>query len=51
MTSRELAVAFVVKQAVAFERRDVDVIAAVVVVVADGHAHAVHLDIEAAARA
>ena len=46
----ELAVAFVVEQAVAFERGDVDVVAAVVVVVADGHAHAVHLDVQAAAR-
>ena len=45
----ELAVAFVVEQAVAFERGDVDVVAAVVVVVADGDAHAVDLDVEAAA--
>ena len=47
----ELAAAFVVEQPVAFERGDVDVVAAVVVVVADGDAHAVHLDIEPAARA
>ena len=46
----ELAVAFVVKQVVAFERGDVDVVAAVVIVIGDGHAHAVHLDVEAAAR-
>ena len=45
----ELAAAFVVEQTVAFERGDVDVVAAVVVVVADGHAHAVHLDVQAAA--
>ena len=45
----ELAAAFVVEQAVAFERGDVDVVAAVVVVIGDGHAHAVHLDVEAAA--
>ena len=45
----ELAAAFVVEQAIALERGDVDVVAAVVVVVADGDAHAVHLDIEAAA--
>ena len=45
----EFAVAFVVEQAVAFERGDVDVVAAVVIVVADGDAHAVHLDVEAAA--
>ena len=47
----ELAAAVVVEQAVAVERGDVDVVAAVVVVVADGDAHAVHLDVEAAARA
>ena len=46
----ELAVALVVEQAVAFERGDVDVVAAVVIVVGDGDAHAVHLDVEAAAR-
>ena len=45
----ELAAAFVVEEAVAVERGDVDVVAAVVVVVADGDAHAVHLDVEAAA--
>ena len=45
----ELAAAFVVEQAVAVEGGDVEVVAAVVVVVADGHAHAVHLDVEAAA--
>ena len=45
----KLAAAFVVEQAVAFERGDVDVVAAVVVVVGDGHAHAVHFDVEAAA--
>ena len=46
----KLAVAFVVEQAVAVERGDVDVVAAVVVVVGHRHADAVHLDIEAAAR-
>ncbi len=46
----ELAAAFVVEQPVAFERGDVDVLAAVVVVVGDRHSHAVHLDIETAAR-
>ncbi len=49
VTSRNLPLAFVVEEAVAFERGDVDVVAAVVVVVADGDAHAVHLDVEAAA--
>ena len=50
MTSAKLAVAQVVKQAVAFERGDVDVFAAVIVIVGDGDSHAVHLDVEAAAR-
>ena len=45
----ELAVALVVEQMVAFERGDVDIVAAIVIVIADGYAHAVHLDIEAAA--
>ena len=45
----ELEVPFVAEQPIAFERRDVDVVPAVVVVVADGDAHAVHLDVEAAA--
>ena len=35
---------------IAIERGDVDVVAAVIVVIADGHAHAVDFDIEAAAR-
>ncbi len=47
----KFAVAFVVKKVVAFERGDVDVVAAVVIVIGDGHAHSVHLDIQAAARA
>ena len=45
----EFAVAFVVEEVVAIERGDVDVVAAVVVVIGDGHAHAVHFDVEAAA--
>src|SRR5262249_35921211 len=39
----------VVKQAIAVERGDVEVVAPVVVVVADRDSHAVHLDVEAAA--
>ena len=46
----EFAVAFVVKQMVAVERGNVDVVAAVVIVIGHGHAHAVHFDVEAAAR-
>ena len=46
----KLAVALVVKETVAFERGDVDVIAAVVVEVGNGHADAVHLHVQAAAR-
>jgi hypothetical protein len=45
----ELAVAFVVKEAVAFERGDVDVVAPVVVEIGHGHADAVDFDVEAAA--
>src|SRR6202035_2112406 len=45
----ELAAALVVEEMVAVERGDVDVLAAVVVVVPDGHPHAVHLDVQAAA--
>src|SRR5206468_8546171 len=46
----KLSATFVMEQAVAFERGDVDVFLAVVVVVGTGNPHAVHLDIEAAAR-
>ena len=46
----EMSAAFVVEQMIAAERGDVDVVAAVVIVIADGHADAVDLDVEAAAR-
>ena len=46
----ELAAPFVVEEVIAFERGDVEVVAAVVVVVAGGDAQAVHLDVEPAAR-
>ena len=42
--------AFVVEQAVAFKRRDVDVRQAIVVVIGHGHAHAIHLHVQTAAR-
>ncbi len=45
----ELAAAFVMEKVIAVERGDVDVVAAVVVEIADGHAHSVHLHIQAAA--
>jgi hypothetical protein len=45
----ELAIAFIVEEAVAFESGDVEIFPAVVVVVGDGYAHRVHLDVEAAA--
>ena len=45
----ELAGAFVVKEVVAAESGDVDVVAAVVIVIADRHAEAVDFDVEAAA--
>ena len=46
----KLAGALVVEKAVAFKRRDVNILAAVVVVIRDGNTHRVHLDIQAAAR-
>ena len=45
----KLAVAFVVEETIAFERGDVDVVAAVVIVIGDRNAHAIHLHIQAAA--
>ncbi len=45
----EVAAAFVVEQVIAAECGDVDVVAAVIVVVADGHAQAIDFDVEAAA--
>ena len=44
-----MSAAFVVKELVAVERGDVDVVAAVVIVIADRHAQAIDLDIESAA--
>ena len=46
---RELAAALVVEEAIAIERRDVNVVLAVVVVIADSHSDSVDLDIETAA--
>ena len=45
----KLAAALVVEQPVAFERGDVHVVAAVVIVIRDGDTHPVHLNVQAAA--
>ena len=46
----ELEIAFVPEQAIPLERRHVHVVSAVIVVIAHGDAHAVHLDIQPAGR-
>jgi hypothetical protein len=42
-------IAFVVKKMIAVERGNVHIVAAIIVVVGDGDAHAVHFDVETAA--